>query len=139
MLKKIKPLHIGILVVILVLMIDQIVKIWVKTNMYMWEEHHLIGNFFVLHFTENNGMAFGMEFGGNIGKLALSIFRILAIFGIGYYMYRLTKKNSPRGLIICIALIMAGALGNIIDSAFYGMIFSFSIVNNLPVVAEIFS
>ncbi|GAB4283529.1 MAG: hypothetical protein Kow0068_08410 [Marinilabiliales bacterium] len=85
----------------------------------------ILGKVLVIHFTENPGMAFGLEFGGNIGKYILSIFRILAVIGIGYYIYKLTKKKAtPKGLIICLSLIMAGALGNIIDSIFYGVIFS---------------
>lgn len=82
------------------------------------------GDWFILHFTENNGMAFGMEFAGEYGKLILSLFRILAVFGITYYIWTLVQKKANRGLIISISLILAGALGNILDSAFYGIIFS---------------
>lgn len=95
--------------------------------MYLGQEFHVFGDWFIIHFTENEGMAFGMKFGGEFGKLALSIFRIIAIIAIGWYLNTLTKKKSPFGLILSISLIMAGAIGNIIDSAFYGLIFSDSI------------
>jgi len=107
-----------------VLLIDQAVKIWIKTNMMLGQEYKVFDDWFIIHFTENNGMAFGMEFWGVYGKIALSIFRILAVTGIGYYLYTLIKKKEKTGYIISISLILAGALGNIIDSAFYGMIFN---------------
>lgn len=91
--------------------------------MYVGEEIHVAGNWFILHFTENNGMAFGMQLAGESGKLILSIFRIIAIVLIGWYLFHLTRRKAHPGLIISIALIFAGAVGNIIDSAFYGMIF----------------
>ena len=81
-------------------------------------------NWFILHFVENNGMAFGLEFGNNIGKYFLSIFRLLAIGAIGWYISKLWKKEVPFGLVACFSLIMAGAIGNILDSAFYGLIFN---------------
>ncbi len=115
-----KPL----LIIFLVLLLDQTVKIYVKTHFYMGEPFSVFGNWFVLRFTENNGMAYGMEFGGQYGKLFLSIFRIVAVSGIGYYLFRLIKKKEDKLYIICISLIFAGALGNIIDSAFYGLLFS---------------
>ncbi len=93
--------------------------------MFLGQENHILGNWFIIHFTENNGMAFGMEFAGNYGKLALSVFRIIAVSAIGWYMVKLShKKDVKIGLIICISLIFAGAVGNIIDSAFYGLIFN---------------
>lgn len=94
--------------------------------MYLGQEFKIAGDWFVLHFTENNGMAFGMELAGDSGKLLLSIFRIFAVTGIGIYLYLLVKKNSSPLFIISISLIFAGALGNIIDSVFYGKIFSSS-------------
>jgi len=115
-----KPL----LLVFLVLLIDQVLKFYIKTHFYLGEELHVAGDWFIIHFTENNGMAFGMELGGNWGKLFLSTFRILAVFGLGYYLYTLVKGRAHQGLIISIALIFAGALGNILDSAFYGLLFS---------------
>ncbi len=92
--------------------------------MYFGQEYNVLGHWFIIHFTENNGMAFGMEFGGEWGKLFLSSFRIIAILGLGYYLYTLTKNNEPAGYILSIALIFAGAFGNIIDSTFYGKFFS---------------
>lgn len=92
--------------------------------MYLGEEIPVFGDWFIIHFTENNGMAFGLEFGAEIGKLALSIFRIVAIGVITWYLSRIYKRNAPRGVVVCIALILAGAIGNILDSAFYGLIFS---------------
>lgn len=95
--------------------------------MYLGQEFPVFGDWFLIHFTENEGMAFGMKFGGEFGKLTLSIFRIVAIIAIGWYLYTLTKRKSPFGLIFCISLILAGAIGNIIDSAFYGLLFSDSV------------
>ncbi len=92
--------------------------------MHLGEEIPVFGNWFIIHFTENEGMAFGMKLGGASGKLILSIFRILAVILIGIYLYRLVRTGSHPGLIICISLIFAGAFGNIIDSAFYGLLFS---------------
>lgn len=116
-----KPL----IVIFLVVLVDQLIKTWIKTNMYLGQEFKIIGNWFIIHFTENNGMAFGMEFGGEFGKLALSLFRILAVAGIGYGLFYLVKHKYHRGLIINVALIFAGALGNIIDSTFYGLIYGY--------------
>jgi signal peptidase II len=112
------------LVIFLVLLIDQIVKIWIKTHMVMGQEYHVFGNWFIIHFTENNGMAFGKEFGGSQGKLFLSVFRIVAVIAIGWYLVSLIRSKTSTGLVIAVSMILAGALGNIIDSAFYGMIFN---------------
>lgn len=125
-----KPLTI----VLLVLVIDQALKVWVKTHMMLGEEFSVIGNWFMIHFIENNGMAFGMELAGKFGKVILSVFRIIAVIGIGYYLHQLSKKNAPTGLIVSISLVLAGAIGNIIDSAFYGMIFN----DSYPQVASLF-
>ncbi len=113
-------------IIILVLIIDQVIKIWIKTNMYIGEEFNLIGNWFIIHFTENNGMAFGLELGGSYGKLALSLFRVFAVFGIGYIFHYVIKHKYHFGLITCVSLILAGALGNIIDSVFYGKLFGYA-------------
>jgi signal peptidase II len=113
-----------VLVIFLVLIVDQCVKVWIKTNMYLSEEFAVFGNWFIIHFTENNGMAFGMEFGGEWGKLALSVFRIIAVGGIGYFLYKIYNEKAPIGVIVGFSLIFAGAVGNIIDSAIYGLIFS---------------
>jgi len=114
-----KPL----LLILLVLLVDQFVKIWIKTHFYLGQEYK-IADWFIIHFTENNGMAFGMEFAGEYGKLFLSIFRILAVAVIFYYLWKISRDGSPKGLVYSIALIFAGALGNILDSTFYGILFN---------------
>jgi signal peptidase II len=108
------------------LIADQSLKIWVKDNMQLGQEFHLIGNWFIIHFTENNGMAFGMEFAGEYGKIFLTIFRIFAIGGIGYGIHYLIKHKYPIGLLVSVSLIFAGALGNIIDSVFYGYMYGYA-------------
>jgi signal peptidase II len=116
-----KPL----LLIFLVLLADQVSKIWIKTNMYLGQEFKIFGDWFIIHFTENNGMAFGLEFGGEFGKLALSLFRIFAVAGIGYALHYMIKNKYHRGLILNVALVFSGALGNIIDSVFYGIVFKY--------------
>lgn len=123
------------LIIFIVLLLDQMLKIWIKTTFYMGESHAILGNWFYLHFTENEGMAFGMKLGGSNGKLLLSLFRVVAVIIIGWWLYRVTKKGANLLLIFCISLIMAGALGNIIDSAFFGLIFNES---NYTQVATLF-
>ena len=113
-----------ILLIVIILLIDQVSKFWVKTHMTINEQISVIGNKFLIHFIENPGMAYGMEFGGEYGKLFLSVFRIIAVIGIGYGLHYMVKNKYNRGFILNVALIFAGAMGNIIDSAFYGMIFS---------------
>lgn len=115
-----KPL----IIIFLVLFFDQLIKIYVKTHFFLGQEVNVAGNWFIIHFTENNGMAYGMEFGGNFGKLFLSVFRIVAVGAIGWYLWSLSKQKEDKLYIVCIALIFAGAIGNIIDSAFYGVLFS---------------
>jgi len=107
-----------------VLIADQAVKLWIKSNMYLGQEFSVLGNWFIIHFTENNGMAFGMEFGGEMGKIALSIFRIIAVSFIGYYLFKTANKGAKTGLIVAGSLIFSGALGNILDSMFYGLVFN---------------
>ncbi|MCK9422412.1 MAG: lipoprotein signal peptidase [Bacteroidales bacterium] len=114
----------AVFIILLILILDQILKFWIKTTFLMGENRAILGQWFFLHFTENEGMAFGMKLGGNYGKLLLSLFRIFAVIVIGWWLYRETRKGASNLLIICISLILAGALGNIIDSAFYGLIFS---------------
>ena len=114
----------AILFIVLILVSDQILKFWVKTHMQIGDEIHIFGKRGMLHFIENNGMAFGMEMGGRPGKLILSIFRLIAIFGIGWFLNSIIQKKAHIGLILAVSAILAGAIGNIIDSAFYGMIFS---------------
>lgn len=113
-----------VLLIVLVLLIDQLSKLWIKLNMTLGQEFKVFGDWFIIHFTENNGMAFGMEFGGEMGKLALSLFRIVAVLAIGYGIHYMIKNKYHQGFILCVALIFAGAMGNIIDSTIYGVIFS---------------
>lgn len=110
----------AIIIVVAILVIDQIIKILVKTNMALDDSIH-IADWFYIRFIENNGMAYGMTF---FNKLALSLFRLVAISVISYYVYKLVKRPQPKGYIICLSMILAGAMGNIIDSMFYGLIFS---------------
>jgi signal peptidase II len=110
--------------VILILTFDQCIKFFIKTHFYLGEEVNVAGNWFKLHFTENYGMAFGMEFGGEWGKIALTMFRILAVGAIGWYVWQLITKKAHMGYILSWSLIGAGALGNIIDSVFYGIWFN---------------
>ena len=119
----------SILLILLILIIDQTLKIWIKTHMMLGQEYTLFGNWGFIHFTENNGMAFGMEFGGNIGKLFLSVFRLAAVGAIGWYLWYLIKNKANTGLVLAIGAILAGAVGNILDSVFYGMFFNESYYN----------
>lgn len=115
----------AVFIIIIVLLIDQVSKIYIKTHFVLSEEIKVFGlDWFRIHFLENNGMAWGKEFGGRSGKLFLTLFRLVAIAGIGYWLYDAIKNNGHRILIAAIALIFAGALGNIIDSVFYGIFFS---------------
>ncbi len=116
----------SVLIVLGVLIIDQVLKFWVKTHMYLGEDIPVLDGFFKLHFIENEGMAFGMSWGPDHGKLALTLFRLVAVIFIAYLLHRVIRNRKPLGLVISLSLILAGALGNIIDSLFYGMIFSAS-------------
>ena len=109
-------------IVLAVLVIDQVIKIWVKTHMMLHEQIEVL-SWFKIVFIENNGMAYGMEIGS---KLVLSIFRIVAIGFLGWYIAQQVKKQARWGYIICLAMILAGAAGNIFDSMFYGLIFNAS-------------
>lgn len=114
----------SLILIISVLTIDQVSKFWIKLNMTLGQDFKVLGDKFLIHFIENNGMAYGLEFGGETGKLFLSLFRIIAVSGIGYGIFYLIKHKYHEGFILTVSLIFAGALGNIIDSAFYGVIFS---------------
>lgn len=117
--------------ILALLVLDQAVKIWIKTHMMIGEEFSVFGNWFKILFIENNGMAFGMELGdGKIGKTLLSLFRIVAVGAIGWYIFKLIRDKAPTGVLFSFALIFCGALGNIIDSMFYGMIFEHSLYFN---------
>ncbi len=113
-----------------VIIIDQIVKFTVHNHMALGEEFKVIGDWFKIHHTENPGMAFGINPDFKNFKIILTTFRLFAMFGIGYYIYYLAKQKVHQGLIWCVALILAGAIGNVIDSAFYGVLF-----DNAPVDA----
>ena len=114
------------IIIFVVLLLDQILKIWVKTHMTIGQEIPVLGNWFKLLFIENPGMAFGWIGGGGAVKIALSVFRIVAVVALIYLLFRLTKKNTKFGVLVGIALITAGALGNIIDSVFYGQLFHYA-------------
>lgn len=112
----------------ILIILDQILKIWIKTHFFLGEEYQVF-NWFIIHFTENNGMAFGMEFGGYTGKTILTLFRIIVV-GLGIkYVFDLVKKRLSNGALIALGLIIGGAIGNIIDSSFYGIIFNESYNN----------
>lgn len=132
--KQKKQYTIIIILMTAILIIDQVVKILVKTNMHIGEEIPLIGNWCLIHFVENEGFAFGMAFGGNIGKIILSVFRFIASAGVLWYMLHIIKKGARTSLVICLSLIFVGAVGNLIDSCFYGLIFNESYYN----VAQLF-
>lgn len=125
----------SIIIIVLVLLIDQISKIYVKTN-FIYGEEVVVFDWFRIHFIENNGMAWGAEFGGRAGKLFLTIFRIIAISGIGYWLFNTIKKGAPNLLIVAVSLVFAGALGNIIDSVFYGVIFDAPLNQTATLFAE---
>jgi signal peptidase II len=112
----------AVLVVLAVLLIDQIIKIWVKTSMTLHESIH-VTDWFYITFIENNGMAFGMQLGS---KIVLSLFRVIAISALGYYIWLEVKRHAKTGYIVCLSLILAGAAGNLIDCMFYGLIFNAS-------------
>lgn len=127
---KLSKGQIALLIIFLVLLIDQASKIWIKTHMALHQSFE-ITPWFYIYFTENNGMAYGIEL---FSKLFLTLFRIVAVGGFSYYLWRCIKHNYSMGFIACFALIIAGATGNIIDSVFYGQIFS----NSYGQVATLF-
>jgi signal peptidase II len=116
------------LIAFLILLVDQVLKIYIKTNYYMGQETVLLDSlpWFRLHFVENEGMAYGWKLGGTWGKIALTSFRLVAVVVGTFYLLSIIKKNFHKGYIICVTFIYAGAIGNLIDSLFYGMIFEFS-------------
>jgi signal peptidase II len=118
----------ALLVILAVLIADQALKVWVKLNFHYDGAVPLFGDWAYLHFIENRGMAFGMEFGGRWGKLLLSLLRIAAVIGIAVVLRRMVRQRAPGLQVLGVSLILAGALGNIIDSTFYGLIFSQSTV-----------
>lgn len=122
-----------VFLILFVVLVDQALKIYIKTHFYINEHHNIIGEWFRLHFVENEGMAYGWKFGGDGGKMILTLFRLGAvIFGV-WYLRTIIQKKYHRGFIICAGLIFAGALGNLIDSMFYGMIFEESVYGSMAV------
>ncbi|MFT3884534.1 MAG: lipoprotein signal peptidase [Flavobacteriales bacterium] len=120
----------ALLVTLAVLVADQALKLWIKLGFFLGESRPLFGQgcrWAYLQFVENRGMAFGLEFGGTAGKLILTLFRIGAVIGIGYVLWRVIHRGRSKGLVLSLSLIFAGALGNIIDSTFYGLLFSESL------------
>jgi signal peptidase II len=115
------------LIALLVILIDQTSKLLVYNYMYLHEEVNVIGEWFKLHYLLNPGMAFGIRWNSEFGKIALTVFRIGAMFGIGYYLYRMTQKKVHPGFLLSMSLILGGAVGNVIDSTFYGVL-----LNNQP-------
>ena len=109
-------------IVVGILFVDQLIKIWVKTNMTLHEQIDIL-SWFKIVFIENNGMAYGMEIGS---KLVLSLFRVVAISVLGYYMVGLVKRQARWGYLVCLSMIFAGAVGNLLDSMFYGLVFNAS-------------
>ncbi|WP_428740992.1 lipoprotein signal peptidase [Tenacibaculum sp.] len=128
--------YIAILTVVLAILIDQLSKIYIKTHFQLGEEVVVFNDWFKIHFTENNGMAWGFEFGGKAGKLFLTLFRIVAVSGIVYWLWQTIKKQAHTAVVIAIGLILAGAVGNIIDSIFYGVIFDSSYHNTATLFSD---
>jgi signal peptidase II len=115
----------AIAIILGILLIDQVVKIWVKTHMLLGEQIAVAGNWFYISFIENYGMAFGMDFGGDTGKILLSLFRIVVVSIMCVYLFRLINTQKIHtGVLVSFSMIIAGAIGNIIDSVFYGLIFN---------------
>jgi signal peptidase II len=112
----------AIATIVIAILLDQIIKIYIKTNFILGEEV-LVLDWFRIHFTENNGMAMGFEFGGKAGKLFLTLFRLVAVTAIIYWLGQTIKRKVHNAVVVAIALIFSGAVGNIIDSVFYGVIF----------------
>jgi signal peptidase II len=137
LLKNLKvKLRNAVLIIALIIIADQALKIWIKTSFPFGPIKDVMGiPWFKLHFIENKGMAWGWEFGGEWGKMILTLFRLAAVIFGTWYLVKIVKQNYSRGFIICASLIYAGALGNLIDSMFYGLIFEESSTSQ---VAKIF-
>jgi signal peptidase II len=117
-----KKVHLFIIIAIIVFA-DQALKFYIKLNFPLNTSHHVAGDWFQLYFVENPGMAYGWKFGGNWGKIALTVFRMGAVIFGTWYLGKIIKQKYHKGFIICAGLVYAGALGNLIDSCFYGLIF----------------
>jgi signal peptidase II len=120
----------SILIVLLILTVDQIIKIIVKTHMSYGQSVNVLGNWFVIRFIENPGMAFGIDIPGKFGKIALTLFRIVAVIGIIWYLRKIIREKATTGLVVCLSLVLAGAMGNIIDSSLYGFLFNKGTIYN---------
>jgi signal peptidase II len=138
----VKAKHI-IFIILAVIAVDQALKFYIKLNYYSGEQHDVLGDWFKLHFVENEGMAWGWKFGGGFGKIALTLFRLVAVVWGTFLIKNFIRKGYHKGFIVCAALIYAGALGNLIDSLFYGLIFDTSYnpetLENSGVVAKAFT
>lgn len=123
-----KKVYIPFLIVILLIIIDQVIKIWIKTHFYITEEHRVLGwSWIRILFIENEGMAYGLKWGGDVGKFLLTFFRLVACMWGFYYLYKISRPQAKKyhpWFIACVILILAGAMGNLIDSLFYGLIFN---------------
>lgn len=116
----------ALILILAILVVDQCLKCWIKTHMYIGQEFDILGHWFKIHFIENEGMAYGISFGGQWGKVLLTLFRLAAVIAGFVFLKKLVREHYHKGLIICGALILAGAMGNLIDSLFYGLLFSAS-------------
>lgn len=112
-----------IFIILAIILADQFLKFYIKLDYYAGEEHKILGNWFKLHFVENEGMAWGWKFGGGFGKIALTLFRLVAVIWGTFLLKDFIREKYHTGFIICASLIYAGALGNLLDSMFYGLIF----------------
>jgi signal peptidase II len=132
-----------VIIIAAIILLDQFLKFYVKLNFYAGEEHNVIGTWFKLHFVENEGMAWGWKFGGDVGKITLTVFRLVAVIWGTFLIRDFINKKFHKGFIVCAALIYAGALGNLLDSMFYGVFFdsTYNIHNfqNAGVVAQCFT
>lgn len=133
--KQSKYTIIACCIIVAVLLLDQLLKIWVKTHMCLGQLTPILGNWFNLYFIENEGMAFGISMGQNVGKLLLSVFRIILVGFLGWYMFWQVKRDKMDGLSLTVfSLVIAGAVGNILDSLFYGVIFNESTLYNVATI-----
>lgn len=121
---KTRQTRLVVLLIAAIIIVDQVVKFLVKTNMQIGEEFNVIGSWFRIHFIENEGFAFGMALGGSTGKLVLTLFRVVASGAIVWLLVNMIRRGTRNSLVICTTLILAGALGNMIDSCFYGLVFN---------------
>lgn len=121
------------LLILVILFIDQAIKFYIKLHYFIGEEHAMIGSWARLHFVENEGMAWGLKFGGSLGKIALTLFRLVAVVWGTFLIKGFIEKKYHNGFLVCVALIYAGAVGNLIDSMFYGVIFE----NSAPYTVQV--